>query len=589
LLEDAVKAVSKEQEIVQVEDAVIDTAQFTGTADSVIWDAAHTEVWRRAGELRDQISKRPDSRIAYFGGGPEIPLAIAFGAYMGEHQGIDLYEMHHSGDWTWPERERALELEVLGTPQDRQSTAGPATMRIELSARVEEPLVRDFIVDTEEVAHVVIRPRDENPQVRTRIRSRRDLEAVREATREALSAIINQRPNVTALHLFVAAPASACVVIGQELRLRNMPSVETYRFRRTSDDLPNYMHAIRLRASGPMPEEMPLTAEEQEVGGRLRRSVWETALRQVEEYAEDKRLGRIDNELWFHRLALGQELREVLPFPTLPPVHDVIPDSSTVAPVSMDGAFYGYQRDTQMWRVNDRFLLELLRVFGDDVPTLQQLIRLFMFHEGLHVAHGITKAKVEEVGKFPNALEHVDYTADLYAILHELDRAGALPAVDDANSHRVLKHRVAVLIDLVVRSFWAFEPLAPEPLERMEIRRIRRYLNWYWQWERVLMSKNRLQMVRILARKPILEIAGLDLHAESRRVYVSLQRLDKRVGLELAVVLDDEELRRVPSSVTVPIEELVAAFRARDHGQIQVFVSRLFAEIGDKRALPPDR
>jgi hypothetical protein len=589
LLEDAVKALSEEHGIVHVEQAVIDTAQFSGAGDSVSWNAAHTEVWRRVGELRDQISRRPASRVAYFGGGPEIPLTIAFGAYMGEHQAIELYELHDGGNWTWPEKSLTLDLEVLGEPQDRQSTAGPATLCIELSARIEEPLVREFVVETDEVAHVLIRPRDQNPEVRTRIRSRLDLEAVRSNVRSALTAIVNKRPNVTAIHLFVAAPASACVLIGQELRLRNMPSVETYRFRRTDAGEPNYVHAIRLREAGPTPREITLTDAERVTAGVLRKSVWEAALREVEEYAQQKKRSRTDGELWFDRIVLSDLLRQVRPFPALPPIYDVLPDLSTVDPVPLEGAFYGYERNTQKWRVNDRFLLELSGAYGGDVNIIRQLVRLFMFHEALHVAHGITKAKVDEVGKFPNALEHVDYTADLYALLHELDRSGPLPVVDDPTSHRALKDQVAALIDLVVRSFWAFELNAPEPLHEIEIRRIRRYLNWYWQLERVLMSKNRLQLARVLARKPIIEIAGLDLHAESRRVYGSLQRFDKRVGLELAVVLDDEELRRVPSSVTVPITELVADFRTRDHQQIKVFFRRLFDEIGDKHALPPDR
>ncbi len=589
LLEDAVKAISSERAIVHVEQALIDTSQFAGTGDSVNWEAAHAEIWRRANELRHQISARPESRVAYFGGGPEIPLAIALGAYIGEHQEIDLFEMHDNGNWAWPQAQGTLELDVCGKPLDRQATEGPATLRIELSSSVEERLMRDFVVETDEVANVIIRPRDQEPEVRTRVRSRQDLEAVRIATRDALSAIMNHRPNVTAVHLFVAAPPSACVVVGQELRLRNMPWVETYRFRRSAEGEPSYVQAVRLRAAGPMPQEMPLTAEEHAIAQELRQTVFAAALRDVEEYSAEKRKGSADGELWFDRLVLGEELRQVRPFTALPPVYAVLPDRSTVDPASMEDALYGYQRNTRVWRVNDRFLLELTRAYDGHVPTMLQLVRLFMFHETLHVAHGITKAKVEEVGKFPNALEHVDYTADLYAILHELDRSAAIDPVGDGAAYPALQERVAALIDAVVRSYWAFELPPPEPLDRMEIRRIRRYLNWYWQRERVLMSKNPLQLARILGRKPIVEVAGLDMYAESRRVFGSFQRFDRRVGLELAIVLDDEELRRVPSSVTVPIEELIGAFRRRDHSQIQVFFRRVFDEIGDSHALPLPR
>lgn len=587
VLEEAVAALEAEQGgSLRIREETIDTRQFAGEGDSFSWDAAHTEVWRRAAELKELLAKNPEGKLAYFGGGPEVPLAIALGAYLGEQLDIDIHEKQDGGSWQWPEEDGTLELEVVGAPQDRQTTAGPVTLRIELSSRIEEPLMRDFVPETDEVANIVIRPKGVESQVRSLVRSRRDLQTVRERTREALAAVINNRPHVTAVHLFVSGPPSACVVIGQELRLRNMPQVETYRFRRTSDNQPNYASAIRLRAAGPSPAELALTEEEQKLAEELRTTVWEAALRDVEGYSAERR-ARAKRSRWYDGLVLGDELASLEPFPGLPPIFEVLPERSKVDPVSMESpAQYGYQGDTQVWRVNDRFLIELWKAMGGgtDVTAVRRLVRLFMFHEALHVAHGITKAKVEEVGKFANGLEHVDYTADLYAILHELDRWSALAPVDYAKDFQALKERIAELIDVVVRSFWAFE--APETLDWMEIRRIRRYLNWYWQWQRVLRSRNPAQLAALLARKPIVEIAGLDPFAESRRYYGSLRRFDRRVGLEIAVVLDDEELKRVASSVTVPIERLVAAFREKDHAEIQMFFRKLFDEISEKRALP---
>src|SRR5205085_12565826 len=141
---------------------------------------------------------------------------------------------------------------------------------------------------------------------------------------------------------------------------------------------------------------IPTSPDEKVAAATLRAKVWEGALHDVEQYAAQKKAAATPGERWYDQLTPSAELRRVNPFPALPPIYDVLPEHSTVAAESMESAQYGYQRDTNIWRVNDRFLLELAKAYGDSVPTVRQLVRMFMFHESLHVAHGITKAKVEE-------------------------------------------------------------------------------------------------------------------------------------------------------------------------------------------------
>jgi hypothetical protein len=100
------------------------------------------------------------------------------------------------------------------------------------------------------------------------------------------------------------------------------------------------------------------------------------------------------------------------------------------------------------------------------------------------------------------------------------------------------------------------------------------------------MCESRHQLAAVLARKPIVELAGLEPSVASRRYYGSLTRVDASVGLELGIVLDDEELKRVFSSVTVPLHELIAAFKNRDHAAIQQTFRQVFEEIGSSGALP---
>jgi hypothetical protein len=446
-------------------------------------------------------------------------------------------------------------------------------LRVEISASIDDEHVLS-LVGSNDVAHIRIRPREGTPKVAERVRALTDVNEIRQQVRAALAAIVEFRPNVDAIHLFIAAPVSACFVTGQELRLRNMPPVQTYRFRR-SDGGGVTRPAIRLSAAGPAPATRPLTGPEQERASELRRELWEVALHEVERYAVNKERERpAAGERWYSRLEPRIELARVRPFPALPPVYAMIDAGATVDMVPMEPPnFYGFERERRRWRVNDQFLLRLERAFDGNLNDARTLVRLFLFHESSHVAHGITKAKVEEVGKFANGLEYVDYTADAYALLHELDRA-VQESPELLTNFDALKEHVAYLIDLVIRSLWAFED--PPPLQRMEIRRIRRYLCWYWQQVRVLRARTRLQFAAVMAKKPVIEIAGLEPQVESRRYYGQLRRLDPEVNLELAVVLDNEELWRIPTSVTVPLDHLMVAFSNHDHGQIQQGFRQVF-------------
>ena len=46
--------------------------------------------------------------------------------------------------------------------------------------------------------------------------------------------------------------------------------------------------------------------------------------------------------------------------------------------------------------------------------------RLFLFHEYVHDHQTLTSTTAREVGKFGSVMEHIDYVADSYALLHEL-------------------------------------------------------------------------------------------------------------------------------------------------------------------------
>jgi hypothetical protein len=554
-------------------DEPVDTAQFADEIESGAWSASHGEVWTRARAIRQRLQALGAVRVVYAGGMPEVPHAIAFGAYLEEQWSLELYD-YHDGKLGWPSEKRKLELAVSGLPNDPVGVAGPAVIRVELSYRIVDESIAEFVLPEERVADVRIAPVEREPMPGI-VRSQLDVDEVRRAIREAVLSLVERRPRMTAIHLFVAAQTSACVVVGQELRLRNHGPVQTYRFRKAADGSKKTTEALRLTASGPGPTEIPLTEEQAARAVSLRVDLWATAVADIEHYVNHNQMMALTTGgRWYDLLPNPGDWQRVRPFPALPPAHQVIKRPSTIANLSFDGDGFGFVREDRVWRINDRFSVHLEEQFND-VAERVSLARIFLFHEYLHEVHGITKESYREVGKFPNALERADYMCDLYGVLHELD----LESMTDPDLIRDFdryKRRVSELIDLVLRSYWVFE--RPAPLVELEVRRIRRYLNWYWQRERVRRSNSSLQLAAILGRQPVIELAGLATRAEGRRHYASLLRRDRDVGLEIAVVLDSEQLFRIKSGVNTPIEELVAAFRNKDHEQIHEFFRRAFAE-----------
>ena len=136
---------------------------------------------------------------------------------------------------------------------------------------------------------------------------------------------------------------------------------------------------------------------------------------------------------------------------------------------------YLYDKDQLVWGVSDRLVLGWQGVLGENDLALRRAGRLFFFHEYVHDYQTLTAATAKEVGKFGSVLEHIDYVADVYALLHELTFTLGTSAEDRAQAKAALD----TLLETMLSAMWAFAP-APGSAE-WEVRRLRRFLNWYWR------------------------------------------------------------------------------------------------------------
>lgn len=542
----------------------IDMRPFADDVAAGEWEAADRFLRERAAEVHRLADELADPEIHYFGLA-EVPHIVALGAHLGLERKIVVHDFDRdAGTWCWAQSEPQLRFSTPEIPDQIIPQRGIVPLFVQLSYPVSDGDVA-AVIGEEIFPPVRVGLVDEGTGL-GRVRSAEDLELARVAVRGALAGVRTAYPNAETLHIFAPVPTSVAFVLGQELVPRNTPPAQTYRYRHDAE--PKQQVAILIRETPSSASIPALSTEQRAEAEQLRREAWATALDEVRDQAQ--RLGARDaSGPWYGPLAFRAAFSRVNPFAGLAPLANLVPRDSRVAaapyPVRLD-----YRYVDRIWNISDELTVALRDGAPDD--TAHRLrVRLFLLHEYLHNHHMITADTAPQVGKFPNALEHVDYTADFYALCHELDRVVAAGEITPSDEEAALRW-LRTLVEQVIQSFWAFEEEEPRI---WEVRRLRRHLNWYWQLARLGEVTTVEAALRTLARKPVIELAGLHTRAVGRRVEVDLTRFLPQTELEIAVVLEDESLdRRAGGGGTDP-RTLCEAIVSRRHDDVKGYFRAL--------------
>ncbi len=553
----------------------IDMRSLAADFASGDWTAADQMLREEAARIRRIADELSDPAIHFFGIA-EVPAVVALGAYLGTERPVVAHEYDRdAGAWLWKGTSHRIEI-LAPPPTDCViSQSGIAVVRVEISAFVSDGDVFEA-VGGERLADVRIRLADVVPEV-GRVSSRGDVEAVRSAFRTALGAVQGAFPNLQEIHLFAAVPVSIALAIGQEIVPRNSVPVQTYRYRRAEDGRAQ-TPAILISALPGDAAAATLTEQQTSEAQGLRATLWQHAMEEISAYGREK---PPTERLWYEHLEPRAVLQEIGPFPVLPSVGGIVPIDPKIDLTSKPLEF-SYDRTDGLWKIGDQLVLGLLEAADLDQARCGDAIFLFALHEYLHDYHCLTAYTAAEVGKFAHVLEHVDYVADAYALTYLLDRR--IRANDDLLRDEQAQRRLVVdRIDLIIRSFWAFEP----PRRRMwEVRRLRRHLNWYWRQAQVRAAPSLRCALALLAKQPCIELSGLRHFTRGRRVMVDLSSPDPRTTLELAVVLENEQMHRQLHGPATDIAALCTGFTNRDHEGIQRFFRALFDSAPREYRLP---
>jgi hypothetical protein len=115
----------------------------------------------------------------------------------------------------------------------------------------------------------------------------------------------------------------------------------------------------------------------------------------------------------------------------------------------------------------------------------------------------------------------------------------------------------------MAETMWSFDDQG-EIIKEIQIRRMNRYLIWYWQSVRIKYSNTLSKILDILSEKPIMEFSGLRLKASNQRVFYNLDDMVKEL-CEIGIYANGRVKRITPANYT----DLIEGFRERNGNKIK--------------------
>jgi hypothetical protein len=520
-------------------------------------------------KLEPELRNASGYRLAYFGLAP-IPLALHLGYRVGGMIDMDVYLLHHERKtWAWPEADQEpapLDLLDVKPPQDISRARGDVIVRVSVSHRIDPVETLEVVPDPLcEIDIGLVHPNEDA------LRSPKDLDAIVHQFNKAIDGVKDRLPNIERIHLFAAVPVGLAFRLGTCLNPTIHAPVQTYQY--FAQRSPRYERAFVLQAE--LTPSARLTAEEVAQAAETRRLIAEE-LDLLKEYGESLReqAGKQSDGLrWWERVlpkttdGFHGRLAQLVPLYETPLLKDEV--DIKVAEVS-DSFRYSSGR----WELGDTLLAAIGRRFVE--PSRRARAgRMLLLHETIHHrCHGLTSETSMSFRRFPKVLEEIDYQADVWAMIHEY--GFARQDNRDAAARKETKNEQAFfrgLIDAALESFWAFDDQA-STLDRIEIRRLNRYLIWCWQYLRIERCSSLEEVLDVLAERPLIEIAGPRVRMMNERVvYLLDQPYDN--GAEICL-LEENWVYRPGHSAGTRVKDVLDGFRERDSSRIRRALKSVF-------------
>ena len=505
-------------------------------------------------EIEPAIKTNPDYGVLYFGFAP-IPLAIDLGYQFANQHHIEIFQVHHqTHEWYQEIAYKAVEefkLDTLGVPSFDMKGVKEIVIRLSISHKVKIEETFPIISDAHEI-DIYTSKKNEDA-----ISTKEDWNVIMFKFKETLDAIAEHMPNVEMIHLFAAIPTGIAFAIGTKISPNVHPEIQTYQHK--NNETPQYRKALLVKGANEIRRN--LTDDDINKANELRNLANEELTERIHTYLENKANPK-KNEIWFNNAyaKLDKNLSNDSFWCDLPTLQATKLITDKVG-LTLTDVVDGFTYSLDKWFIADGFFVSLNKRL-DNLEKIRQAIRLFLFHEGLHVAkHKLTSNTSENIGSFPKVLETADYQADVYAMVNEYGFSN--------HFHKIENPKVFFLemINTATETMWSFDDNGVL-LNDIQIRRLNRYLIWYWQYVRIEKAENDInKLVKILFEKPVIEFNGLRTYESNNRFFYDLDESNTAYW-ELGVFFYNQVTRH-GTATNMDIKVLVNGVRNMDGEEIK--------------------
>ncbi|HRI67092.1 MAG TPA: SAVED domain-containing protein [Polyangium sp.] len=513
-------------------------------------------------ERLDPLRQRyPDYRIVYFGSA-SIPLTVLLGFLLETWHQIEIVPHHHAlRVWKWiNDLEHSARLAETNFPDYRDRTVGEAVIRVSTSHWVDRQVTLRAV--PEPLVEIDIALEHPSEDAFTCLSEMHD---VAQAFRKALDIFGDNFSGIQRVHLFASVQPGMALLLGAQISTTMHPPVQTYQYERHAGDGPYHVPAILV--NGPSSAPLPALSDEDVIRARKDREGLSADVERMASFAERSRKDPSPN--WIAN-ALSQRKGHSafsLGWLRLPALHQT-PLSKTTVDVGSGDIEDSFRLNPEnAWQISDHWLTRLAKRIPDENER-RRALRQLVLHEAVHRGpQALTRSSSQGIGRFPKVLEEIDYHADVWAMLYEYALTESVSRAEVEKPERFFLE----LVRVATETMWAFDDDGSD-LHTIQIRRLNRYLSWYWQWLRLERGAGNSGVTKlddvlaILAEKPILELAGPTIVMRDERVFFELDA--KRVSIPELGIYHKGKLYRHGVRLDFSIAELLDGVRRRDREMI---------------------
>lgn len=514
-------------------------------------------------QIKPVIEKYPDYDIIYFGAAP-IPLALHLGSLLGTWQAVTIYLKNHNGDKEWyqrnPSGSTTAKHKVIsrGIPKEENNSMEDVLIDIQTSYKIDEEEVHDSIQNNlAKEIHIGLE------ELVLDLSDHKYAIEVADQFSYALKQLSNNLKRIDTIHLVVSAPVGLAFLLGTHISANVHQGIQTYQYN-TNNEF-KYTPVLVIGQATETP--LSLSKEEHQAITKQKELFKTKEWKQVQAFIKTVQKGKKDKDAWYKVvLEKGAKIFDYHLWNGLPQIGATpLWDSSFVDIEKVEGGFKYFTEDNT-WGLDQDLVYYISSNLDKEDGRTFRALRMLFFHEGMHYwSHHLHSYSAEGIGRFPKVLEAADYQADVWAMLHEYAYSEIYHSdeIDQANSGAFF----VKMIESALATMWAFDDRGIE-LTQIQIRRMNRYLIWYWQLLQIEDKRcNSLEKIlKVLTQLPVIEIKGLIPKVEGYRVF---HRLDRFVETNLEFgVLWKNQIKRIGNIGYFNIPDLIQAFRDRDHKTI---------------------